>query len=73
MRTWVETGYNDIKRGLWDWHHSKMLTASRIERLWLSKGLLSAIKVRGFLECLPLFAIMPKNGQGYSLTLDQRE
>ncbi len=36
MRAWVETGYKDIKRGLWGWHHSKMVTASRIERLWLA-------------------------------------
>lgn len=36
MRTWVETGYKDFKRGLWGWHHSKMQTASRVERLWLA-------------------------------------
>ncbi len=36
MRTWVETGYKDIKRGLWGWHPSLMLAASCIERLWLA-------------------------------------
>jgi hypothetical protein len=36
MRTWVETGYKDIKRSLWGWHQSKMLSAHRIERLWLA-------------------------------------
>ncbi len=36
MRTWVETGFKDFKRGLWGWHHSKMLEASRVERLWLA-------------------------------------
>jgi hypothetical protein len=36
MRTWVETGYKDFKRGLWGWHHSKMLHASCVERLWLA-------------------------------------
>ncbi len=36
MRTWVETGYKDFKRGLWGWHHSKMVDASRVERLWLA-------------------------------------
>ncbi len=35
-RAGAETGYKDIKRGLWGWHHSKMLTASRVERLWLA-------------------------------------
>ena len=36
MRTWVETGYKDGKRGLWGWHHSKMQEASRVERRWLA-------------------------------------
>jgi hypothetical protein len=36
MRTWVETGYKDFKRGLWGWHHSKMQEASRVERLPLA-------------------------------------
>jgi hypothetical protein len=36
MRTWIETGFKDFKRGLWGWHHSKMHDASRIERLWLA-------------------------------------
>jgi hypothetical protein len=36
MRTWVETGYKDFKRGLWGWHHSKMQEAGRVERLWLA-------------------------------------
>lgn len=36
MRCWTEAGYKDFKRGLWGWHHSKMQTARRIERLWLA-------------------------------------
>lgn len=36
MRSWAETGYKDFKRGLWGWHHSKMQTASCVERLWLA-------------------------------------
>src|SRR5260370_17647189 len=32
MRTWIETGFKDFKRGLWGWHHSKMLKASRVDR-----------------------------------------
>lgn len=36
MRTWVETGYKDFKRGLWGWHHGKMQQASCVERLWLA-------------------------------------
>lgn len=36
MRTWIEGGFKDFKRGLWGWHHSKMQEASRVERLWLA-------------------------------------
>ena len=36
MRTWIETGYKDFKRGLWGWHHSKMREAGRVERFWLA-------------------------------------
>jgi hypothetical protein len=36
MRTWIETGFKDFKRGLCGWHHSKMQGASRVERLWLA-------------------------------------
>jgi hypothetical protein len=36
MRTWIESGFKDFKRGLWSWHHSKMGDASRVERLWLA-------------------------------------
>ncbi len=36
MRTWIESGFKDFKRGLWSWHHSKMQDASRVERLWLA-------------------------------------
>lgn len=36
MRTWIESGFKDFKRGLWGWHHSKMQDASRVERLWLA-------------------------------------
>ena len=36
MRSWVETGYKDFKRGLWGWHHSKMQNAHRVKRLWLA-------------------------------------
>jgi hypothetical protein len=36
IRTWIETGFKDFKRGAWGWHHSKMLEPSRVERLWLA-------------------------------------
>ena len=36
LRTWIETGFKDFKRGLWGWHHCKMTHASGVERLWLA-------------------------------------
>src|SRR5438034_3689779 len=39
LRTWIEGGFKDFKRGLWGWHHSKMERASCVERLWLAMSL----------------------------------
>lgn len=39
LRTWIEGGFKDFKRGLWGWHHSKMDRASCVERLWLALAL----------------------------------
>src|SRR6266576_138369 len=39
LRTWIEGGFKDFKRGLWGWHHSKMQRASSVERLWLAMAL----------------------------------
>jgi Transposase DDE domain len=39
LRTWIEGGFKDFKRGLWGWHHSKMRQASTVERLWLALAL----------------------------------
>src|ERR1700694_4652701 len=39
LRTWIEGGFKDFKRGLWGWHHSKMERASSVERLWLAMAL----------------------------------
>ncbi len=36
LRTWIEAGFKDVKRGGLGWHHSKMLDAGRVERLWLA-------------------------------------
>jgi len=36
LRTWIEGGFKDFKRGLWGWHHGKMQRASSVERLWLA-------------------------------------
>jgi len=39
LRTWIEGGFKDFKRGLWGWQQSKMLHESGVERLWLAMAL----------------------------------
>jgi hypothetical protein len=39
LRTWIEGGFKDFKRGLWGWQQSKMKRASSVERLWLAMAL----------------------------------
>lgn len=36
MRSWVEGGFQDTKRGGWGWHQTKMVAPDRAERLWLA-------------------------------------
>ncbi len=36
MRSWIEGGFKDIKRGGWQWHQTKMTDPARAARLWLA-------------------------------------
>jgi hypothetical protein len=36
MRSWIECGFKDTKRGGWQWHQTKMIDPKRAERLWLA-------------------------------------
>jgi hypothetical protein len=36
LRAWIEQGFKDIKRGGWQWQHTRMADAHRAERLWLA-------------------------------------
>lgn len=36
MRSWIEGGFKDTKRGGWQWHQTKMVDPKRAERLWLA-------------------------------------
>src|SRR2546425_6652055 len=35
MRSWIEGGFKDTKRGGWGWHQTQMVDPARAERLWL--------------------------------------
>lgn len=49
MRSWIEGGLKDTKRGGWGWHQTKMVVPERAERLWLAIAVatLWAVSVRG--------------------------
>jgi len=36
MRSWIEGGFKDTKRGGWQWHQTNMEDSERAERLWLA-------------------------------------
>jgi hypothetical protein len=36
MRSWIEGGFKETKRGGWQWHQTKMVDPERAERLWLA-------------------------------------
>jgi hypothetical protein len=36
MRSWIEQGFKDSKRGGWQWQHTRMEDPQRAERLWLA-------------------------------------
>lgn len=36
MRSWIESGFKDSKRGGWQWHQTKMTDPARAARLWLA-------------------------------------
>jgi len=35
LRTWIEGGFKDLKRGGWQWQHTRMTDPARVERFWL--------------------------------------
>src|SRR5262249_42704921 len=35
LRAWIEQGFKRIKRGGWQWQHTRMTDPARAERLWL--------------------------------------
>src|SRR5258708_39410578 len=36
LRSWIEQGFKDSKRGGWQWQHTRMSDPARAERLWLA-------------------------------------
>jgi hypothetical protein len=52
MRSWIEAGFKDIKRGGWGWHQTKMSDPARAERLWLviAVATLWVLSVGGYAE-----------------------
>jgi Transposase DDE domain len=65
MRSWIEGGFKDTKRGGWGWHQTKMVDPQRAERLWLAIAVatLWAVSVGGEVDAtLPVssFEALPE-------------
>jgi len=52
MRSWIECGFKDLKRGGWHWHQTRMTDPDRAARLWLVIALatLWVLSVGGYAE-----------------------
>lgn len=52
MRPWIECGFKDVKRGGWQWQHTRITDPKRAERLWLAIAVatLWAVSVGGEAE-----------------------
>ena len=49
LRGWIEQGFKDLKRGGWQWQHTRMGDPARVARLWLALAVatLWAVSVGG--------------------------
>jgi hypothetical protein len=52
LRSWIEQGFKDSKRGGWQWQHTRMEDPQRAERLWLAIAVatLGLLRVGGAAE-----------------------
>ena len=52
LRTWIEAGFKDVKRGGWQWQQTKMTDPERATRLWLAMAVatLWVVSVGGAVE-----------------------
>jgi hypothetical protein len=52
MRAWIEGGFQDLKRGGWQWQHTRMTDPARGARLWLVMAVatLWVVSVGGYAE-----------------------
>jgi len=66
MRSWIEAGFKDFKRGGWQWQQTRMTDPDRASRLWLVMAVATiwVLSVGGYAEadlpasslpCLPAF------------------
>ena len=61
MRSWIECGFKDFKRGGWRWEQTKMTRPERAERLWLvmTVAILWVLSVGGEADLQTSPATMP--------------
>lgn len=66
LRTWIECGFKDGKRGGWNWQRCRCQTPERVERLWLALAVATLMAVgvgaeREAQEALPCLEQLPLN------------
>jgi len=66
LRSWIECGYKDGKRGGWNWQRCRSKEPERVERLWLAMALATLLAVgvgaeREAHEPLPSLDHLPLN------------
>ena len=75
MRSWIEGGFKDIKRGGWQWQATKMTDPARAARLWLAiavatlwvvsvGGEVDATLPASSLEALPVLHVARRRATG---------
>lgn len=77
MRSWIEAGFKDLKRGGWHWEQTKMTDPARASRLWLVMAIatLWVVSVGGEADLnLPAssFEVLPRLPSSHSPTRRSR-
>ena len=74
LRSWTEQGFKDLKRGGFQWQHTRMSDPARVERIWmaLALALLWTLEVAAALEALDVGSPLPPESRRHSLSVRGR-
>jgi hypothetical protein len=65
LRSWIERGFEVVKRGGWQWQRTRMSDPDRAERLWAAVAVATVwlVEVGGLAESEPLAETVPPLGR----------